>query len=165
MKLIQNLSHKLGLSVQELNEKLGLDEKSTRLETLNSLGIYSLFDEKEDLERYISEKLSHKEKQIAELTQKTADFESIKQQAELLNPTLEKLQFVVNNSVKNLNFKGKVDPAKLNFEELDFNNLNSSILKQAEALGWEVQEVEQTTSKDETPQFRSRTWGDGIITN
>ncbi|MHA0272831.1 hypothetical protein ACXYFN_02205 [Mycoplasma sp. 48589B] len=164
MKLIQTLESKLGISSQAIKEKLGLADNSTLIDTLKALDIYSIFETKEDLEKYINEKLSNKEKQIKELEQRTAEFEQVKAQAELLQPTQEKLNSIVNSTVASLNFKGKVDPKLINIDDLDFTNLNSSILKQAEGLGWEIKELEEDTTTPE-PQYISKTWGDGIITN
>ncbi|MFV8468090.1 hypothetical protein ACNQ2K_00240 [Mycoplasma sp. VS292A] len=165
MKLIQTLEHKLGLSSQELQEKLGLNDKSTLIDTLQALDIYSVFETKEDLENYISKTLSNKEQRIKELEQKTADFEQVQALANLLEPTQTKLKSVVDSTVSSLNFKGKVDSQKLNFDDLDFSNLSASILKQATELGWEIQEKEEAETANSEPQFISKAWGDGIITN
>ncbi|MFV8480114.1 hypothetical protein ACNQ2O_00635 [Mycoplasma sp. AA7A] len=165
MKLIQTLEHKLGLSSQELQAKLGLNDKSTLIDTLQALDIYSVFETKEDLENYISKTLSNKEQRIKELEQKTADFEQVQALANLLEPTRTKLKSVVDSTVSSLNFKGKVDSQKLNLDDLDFSNLSASILKQANELGWEIQEKEEADTTNSEPQFISKAWGDGIITN
>ncbi|WP_416754784.1 hypothetical protein ACM0JF_01035 [Mycoplasma sp. 654] len=165
MKLIQTLANKLDLSSQELQTKLGLNDKSTLIDTLQALDIYSIFESKEDLENYISKTLSNKEQKIKELEQKTADFEQVQALANLLEPTQNKLKNVVDSTVSSLNFKGKVDPQKLNFDDLDFSNLSASILKQATELGWEIQEKEEAEQTNPEPQFVSKSWGDGIITN
>ncbi|MFV8480428.1 hypothetical protein ACNQ2O_02295 [Mycoplasma sp. AA7A] len=165
MKLIQTLAQKLDLSSQELQQKLGLNEKSTLIDTLQALELYSVFETKEDLENYISKTLSNKEQKIKELEQKTADFEQVQALANLLEPTQNKLKNVVDSTVSSLNFKGKVDSQKLNFDDLDFSNLSASILKQAEELGWEINEKEEAESNNTEPQFISKAWGDGIITN
>ncbi|VEU70449.1 hypothetical protein [Mycoplasmopsis glycophila] len=153
MELLNKLSEKLGLSTQEIAERLGLPENYKRIELLNSLGIYSIFETKEELTNYLNSKIVNKmeenEKLSKELELYTNQVESLAQET---TKNKSRLMEVVEQEFNKISFLNSPTVDLLNIDELDFKNLNKSILKQAEKNNWKVAEA-QPEKKDDKKEF------------
>lgn len=165
MKLIENISKKLNLSDLELKAKLEIPENASKMEILKALGVYAIFDEKQNLSDYISEKISNKNKELEALenekTKLISDLEIANNSLKNLEVTKQNLKNLVNSEFKKIDFTTKTDFEQINLDSLDYTNLKTSILKQAKELNWEVKEQEPAAKEtNNEPVFMPK----GILT-
>lgn len=152
MKLIKNIADIFGISESELLEKLSLHENSNRIDILKALGVYSIFETKEELENHINKKISN-----IKTEQSNRDLENeniIKEYQEQLKILEEKTEFLQNSlnkhqnneetllisTLKSIDFVDKIEPKNLDVSQINWENPRESILKQAKANQWQIKE-------------------------
>ncbi|UZW64355.1 hypothetical protein [Mycoplasmopsis synoviae] len=144
MKLIDNISKLLKIEKSELLKKFELPENASKIDFLNKLGVYSVFDSKEELTEYISKKTKNIQQKFEEFEKQKVLFEAEKENLKSLNEILNSnFQKAINSEIKKIDFVKKIEFKDLDFEDLDFENLNSSILNQAQKNGWKIKEKPQ----------------------
>lgn len=165
MKIIETLSNKLGFSSQELKSKLGITEDASRTEMLNALGVYAIFDEKENLSEHINKKISNKTQELDALNLEKEDalkqIETLKSELINFEATKTNLKSLIKNEFDKIDFTTKTNFEQIDINKLDYSNLKTSILQQASELNWEVKEAE-TIESNTTPEptFKAK----GILT-
>ncbi|QIW62520.1 hypothetical protein [Mycoplasmopsis gallinacea] len=160
MKIIDLLSQKFNLSVNDVLKSLELSPDYKQIDLLKSLGIYSMFETKDQHEEYIKNKLKNYHDQIASRENESKEKDQRIQDLEnLQNQTLEKLNSVINNEIQKLNFYGNVKAQDLDFNELDFQNLKGSILNQAKQkkLNHKRNRTNRTTKTNKT-EWKQGLW-------
>lgn len=164
MKLFENLSQKLGVSCQEINEKLGIKENASKPEILNALGVYAIFDEKENLSSYIADKISNKTKELeaSNLEKEKAlnEINELKNQLSNFELTKSHLKELIKNEFNKIDFTTKTDFEQLDINKIDYSNVKKSILQQASELNWEVKEQPQSQEQPQENNFKAK----GILT-
>ncbi|MBN0919681.1 hypothetical protein [[Mycoplasma] gypis] len=132
-KIFKKLCEMLEIEQSELYSKLNITNEPTYKDIANLFGVYSVFETKEELQNYIQNKLSNKNKEITVLEQQ---IEEAKQTSESTSLNLEKFKNIARNQFINTWNQNKLpewDFEKLNLEEVNFDDLNSSVFKIAEA--------------------------------
>ncbi|SYV90136.1 Uncharacterised protein, partial [Metamycoplasma alkalescens] len=98
-KIIENLSALLEIGVDELKNKLDIKDDTSSKELARKLGVYSIFETKEEHAEYINSKLANKEDLINSYSDKV---NSNKELIEKQKIEIEKLNKSLEN---NLNYK------------------------------------------------------------
>lgn len=130
--IIENLANIFETTPETVLAKLNLNSNFDAKDLAKALGVYSLYPTKEDHGKYIAEKLANKEQIIAdnakvidELNNQIASEESAKQQ----------LKNLINTEWKKLGIKRDFDKEQINLNNLDFSNIQKSLIEYAESEG------------------------------
>lgn len=148
MEIFKKLAEKLEISENDLLKKFNLNEESKTVDILNALGIYAIFENKQNLEDYLSSKISNKQKEINELLAKINDLhlsnEELKNNLnnyEITNRNNEKtLTNLLAAEWEKLGIKRDFSKSGLNINEVDFKNLPQYLLNFAEKEGYSIQQ-------------------------
>ncbi|PYF42249.1 hypothetical protein [Metamycoplasma alkalescens] len=145
-KIIENLSALLEIGVDELKNKLDIKDDTSSKELARKLGVYSIFETKEEHAEYINSKLANKEDLINSYSDKVNSnkelIEKQKIEIEKLNKSLENnlnYKTIISNFVKkeweNLGIKRSFEKEIFDYSSLDFSNLRKSLIDYANAEG------------------------------
>lgn len=163
LKMIEKLSEKLDLKQDEILEKLGLKKDSTIEELKDLLGVYSIFEKKEDHQKYLDSKIGHQNEKINELKKQLEESNLSKTNYSNLSSTYqEQLAKIVNAEWKKIGGKKDLDIKNLN-EKFDFSNINKSLLAYADENQIGLPKQTNTTSKIESNNGSVRIVGDAVL--
>lgn len=174
-KLIQTLAEKLNLSESSIYEALNLTPEAKNKDYLEALGVYAIFENKNDIEEYLNTKIANKTKKISdleiELNNKVLEFENQKNEFETLKTELEtkqnNLKNVIKNAWKNAGIKRDFEKVNLDYSNLDFSNLSKSILEFAEAEGFAIEKSQLIEKENNNTNFKNNNISisaDGVVT-
>ncbi|VEU75962.1 hypothetical protein [Mycoplasmopsis columboralis] len=165
-KLINKLAEIFNISTEEVKAKLSLSDNYKRQDLLNALDVYAVYESKEDLTNYISDKTKNT---TAEINKLKTQLEETKQQAQekenLAQDFKNKITQHLSGVIKEFNFLDKITVEDLDYHNYDFTDLKNSILKQARANNWRVKTTE--VNKEETaPEYtggRAEIVGNAVV--
>ena len=134
-KIIENLANIFGTTAEDVLSKLNLNQNFESKELAKVLGVYSLFDSKEEHANYINSKLSNKEEEIANQKQQLAEFNEKSKASETYK---SKLLSLARSEWEKLGIKRSFDKENIDLDLLDFSNLNKSIIDYADKEGFAI---------------------------
>ncbi|WP_330463326.1 hypothetical protein [Metamycoplasma gateae] len=172
-KIISTIAEKLKLSENDVFAALNLSPEAKRTEILEALGVYAVFENKNELEDYLNSKIGNKTKKINELQNdlqnKLSEFNNLKNNLDEINNKYalqqDKLQNVIQNAWKNSGIKRDFNKVDLDYEKIDFSNLNKSLLEFATAEGFAIEKAELNNKNQNDNAVNKNTWisSDGVV--
>lgn len=175
-KIIENLSNLFEISADEINKKLNITNETTSRELAKKLGIYSLFETKEEHAEYINSKLANKEDMLDQYYKKvTSDTELIKnlksENEKLSNSLQSNLSYkdIVSNLVKkeweNLGIRRNFEKEIIDYNNLDFSNLRKSLIDYATNEGFAFSKPNFSSFVEEKEKENNESAVDAIVIN
>ena len=158
MELLKKLAEAFNVEENVVLEKLNLTETSDSKSIAKALGVYGLFQDKNEIENYIKNKVQNKMNEIdalkTELANKDKSLVDYENSINQLNEKNSKLNaHILENFEKKwneLNFP-KIDfKSEVNIDDLDWSNLHESALKIAKDKQLEPIFVAPENIKDST---------------
>lgn len=163
LKIVEKLSEKLDLKQDEVLEKLGLKKDSTIEELRDLLGVYSIFEKKEDHQKYLDSKIGHQNEKINDLKKQLEESNLSKTNYSNLSSTYqEQLAKIVNAEWKKIGGKKDLDIKNLN-EKFDFSNINKSLLAYADENQIGLPKQTNTATKIDSNNGTVRIVGDAVL--
>ncbi|WP_027120071.1 hypothetical protein [[Mycoplasma] testudinis] len=130
--LIKKLADKLELKQDDVMAKLGFTEESKIEDFRKTFDIYSIFETKDEHQKYFNEKTANQNQKIVELENIKKSYEEEKNKlSDVLKNNSERLSKIVNGEWASLGGKKQLDLNTLP-EDFDFTNINKSLLKYAD---------------------------------
>lgn len=163
LKIVEKLSEKLDLKQDEILQKLGLKKDSTIEELKDLFGVYSIFEKKEDHQKYLDSKIGHQNEKINELKKQLEESNLSKTNYSNLSSTYqEQLGKIVNAEWKKIGGKKDLDIKNLN-EKFDFSNINKSLLAYADDNQIGLPKQNTNSNKPESNNGTIRIVGDAVL--
>lgn len=163
LKFVEKIAEKLDLKPDEVLEKLDLKKDSTFEDLKNFLGVYSIFEKKEDHQKYLDSKIGHQTNQINELKKQLEESNLSKTNySNLSNTYQEQLGKIVNAEWKKIGGKKDLDIKNLN-EKFDFSNINKSLLAYADENQIGLPKQTTNNSKPDSNNGTIRIVGDAVL--
>ncbi|WP_444704924.1 hypothetical protein ACT1UH_02945 [Mycoplasma sp. 332] len=164
MEILKKIADAFSVSEDEVKNKLNITNDSDSKQIAKALGVYGLFQEKNEIENYIKSKVQNKiieieklQAQLEESKNKTIDFEKVNNElkSKLSNISAQiKKQF--DSEWANLKLP-KTDFEDIKFVDLNLQDLKNEVLKIAKSkkLSPEILQPQQIQKLEDIATFRN----------
>lgn len=135
MEFIKKLSNALNLEESQIEQALDLTSEDDSKQIAQKLGFYGLFQNKEEIEAYIKNKVQNKMKiidelnsQLSEANNKIEDLNAKYIKSEESNAKyLNSIKDAFKNEWNRLNYDSDYDLSQIDASQIDLNNLSLSV--------------------------------------